>query len=104
LAIQTIQTDNSSSFGPQFTWHLSDLRISHKHIPPGCPEVNGKVERSHKTDSEEFHQERRFKHKRDLARKLKRWETDITKTGRISHSREKRQLNEFANSFSHPEL
>src|SRR5580700_5161459 len=75
-AIQKIQTDNGSSFGPQFTWHLSDLRISHKHIPPGCPEVNGKVERSHKTDSEEFYQGRHFKHKRDLARKLKQWETE----------------------------
>jgi hypothetical protein len=53
FAIQKIQTDNGSSFGPQFTWHLSDLRISHRHIPPGCPEVNGKVERSHKTDSQE---------------------------------------------------
>ena len=39
FAIRTIQTDNDSSFGPQFTWHLSDLRISHRHIPPGCPEV-----------------------------------------------------------------
>jgi transposase InsO family protein len=76
FAIQKIQTDNGSSFGPQFTWHLSDLRISHKHIPPGCPEVNGKVERSHKTDSEEFYQGRHFKQKRDLARKLKNWETE----------------------------
>src|SRR5215467_13845616 len=58
------------------TWHLADLRISHRHIPPGCPEVNGKVERSHKTDSQEFYQGRHFKHKRDLARKLKRWETE----------------------------
>jgi transposase InsO family protein len=72
LRIQKIQTDNGSSFRPQFNWHLSDLRISHKHIPPGCPEVNGKVERSHKTDSEEFYQGRHFKHKRDFARKLKK--------------------------------
>jgi transposase InsO family protein len=76
FAIQKIQTDNGSSFGPQFTWHLSDLLISHKHIPPGCPEVNGKVERSHKTDSQEFYQGRHFKHKRDLARKLKKYETE----------------------------
>ena len=60
FAIQKIQTDNDSSFGPQFTWHLSDLSISHRHIPPGCPEVNGKVERSHKTDSEEFYRGRHF--------------------------------------------
>jgi Integrase core domain len=37
FAIQKIQTGNGSSFGPQFTWHLSDLRISHRHIPPGLP-------------------------------------------------------------------
>ncbi len=76
FAIQKIQTDNDSSFGPQFTWHLSDLSISHRHIPPGCPEVNGKVERSHKTDSEEFYRGRYFRHKEDLARKLKRWEAE----------------------------
>ena len=43
---------------------------------PDAPEVNGKVERSHKTDSQEFYQGRHFRHKRDLARKLKRWETE----------------------------
>jgi len=72
FAIQRIQTDNGSSFGTQFTWHLSDLRISHKHIPPGCAEVNGKVERNHKTDSQEFYQGRHFKRKRESARKLKK--------------------------------
>jgi transposase InsO family protein len=76
FAIKKIQTDNDSSFGPQFTWHLSDLSIAHRHIPPGCPEVIGKVERSHKTDSQEFYQGRHFRHKTDLARKLKRWETE----------------------------
>jgi hypothetical protein len=45
-----------SPFGPQFDCHLSDLRISHKPIPSRLPEVNGTVERSHKTDSEEFYQ------------------------------------------------
>ncbi|MBS1867137.1 MAG: transposase [Acidobacteria bacterium] len=73
--IQKIQTDNDSSFGPQFTWHLSDLRISHRHIPPGCPEVNGKVERSHETDSEELYRRNNFRHKNNLIQKLKRWKT-----------------------------
>jgi hypothetical protein len=31
FAIQKIQSDNGSSFGPQVTWHFSDLHISHKH-------------------------------------------------------------------------
>src|SRR6202790_2437007 len=37
FAIQKIQTDNDSSFEPQLTWHLSDLSISPRLIPPGCP-------------------------------------------------------------------
>jgi hypothetical protein len=54
LTIQKIQTDNGSSFGPQLTWHLSDLHTSHKHIL----------------------QERHLKYKRDSARKLRKWETE----------------------------
>jgi hypothetical protein len=37
---------------------------------------NGKVERSHKTDSVEFYRGRHYRHKKDLARKLKRWEAE----------------------------
>lgn len=76
FAVRQIQTDNDSSFGSQFTWHLADLGIAHKRIPPGCPEVNGKVERSHKTDAEEFYPRQQFRNPRDLARKLKRWEKE----------------------------
>ena len=50
MAVQWVQTDHGSEFGTDFTWHLRDLGIAHKHIPPGCPEVNSKVERSHRTD------------------------------------------------------
>jgi transposase InsO family protein len=38
--------------------------------------VNGKVERSHKTDSEEFYRGRYFRHKKDLTRRLKKRETE----------------------------
>jgi hypothetical protein len=51
--------------------------------------VNGKVERNHKTDSEEFYQRRHFKHKRDLARKLKRREANTTRIDLTSPSRER---------------
>src|SRR5262245_1102299 len=54
-AIRRIQTDNGSEWGADFTGHLHDLGIAHKHIPPGCPESNGKVERSHRTDEDEFY-------------------------------------------------
>jgi transposase-like protein len=41
VAIQRIQTDHGSEFGTDSTWHLHDLGIGHKRIPPGCPEVKG---------------------------------------------------------------
>lgn len=40
MAIQRVQTDHGNAFGTDFTWHLRDLAIAHRHIPPGCPEVN----------------------------------------------------------------
>ena len=43
---------------------------------PDVLRLNGKVERSHKTDSEEFYRGKHFRHKKDLARKLKRWEAE----------------------------
>jgi hypothetical protein len=55
-------------------------------------------------DSQEFYQGGRFKHNRDLARKLKKWEAEYIRIDRISHSRERCPLNEFANSFGHPTL
>jgi hypothetical protein len=72
FAVQRSLKNNESSFGPQFTWHLSDLRISHRQIPPRCPEVKGRIERSYKTDPEEFYRGGNVQHKMDLARKLKR--------------------------------
>ena len=54
-AIQRIQTDDDSSFGLQFTWLLADLGIAHRHVPPASPEVNGKAERSHTTDAQEYY-------------------------------------------------
>src|SRR2546428_8689666 len=55
MAIQRIQTDHGSEFGTDFTWHLQDVGILHRRIPRGCPESNGKVERSHRTDADEFY-------------------------------------------------
>jgi transposase InsO family protein len=73
-AIRRIQTDNGSEWGTDFTWHLHDLGIAHKHIPPGCPESNGKVERSHRTDEDEFYRRVTFKTRPELVRKLRAWE------------------------------
>jgi transposase len=74
MAIQRVQTDHGNEFGTDFTWHLRDLGIAHRHIPPGCPEVNGKVERSHRTDGEEFYRRTTFRSPGEFAAKLRRWE------------------------------
>jgi transposase InsO family protein len=74
MAIQRIQTDHGSEFGTDFTWHLQDVGILHSRIPRGCPESNGKVERSHRTDADEFYRRAQFKSTEELAKQLARWE------------------------------
>lgn len=53
--IDVIQTDNGSEFGAQFHWHVLDRGIQHVYIKPATPRLNGKVERSHRIDAEEFY-------------------------------------------------
>lgn len=53
--VKVIQTDNGSEFGSQFYWHLLDKGIGHVYIRPHRPRLNGKVERSHRIDEEEFY-------------------------------------------------
>jgi transposase InsO family protein len=55
FAVERIQTDNGSEFGASFHWHLLDKRIDHVRIKPRTPRLNGKVEKSHRIDSEEFY-------------------------------------------------
>ena len=82
--IDAVQTDNGIEFTFNYTSHLQaklkDPRehpldvyckengIKHRLIPPGEKELNGKVERSHRTDDEEFY--RRSPRVKDL-RELK---------------------------------
>src|SRR6185312_669053 len=53
--VQTIQTDNGAEFQSAFHWHIQDLGIRHRYIKPATPRLNGKVERSHRIDAEEFY-------------------------------------------------
>jgi transposase InsO family protein len=57
FAVQCIQTDNGSEFGSQFHWHLLDKGIQHRYIRPRRPYLNGKTERSHRIDDEEFYRQ-----------------------------------------------
>ncbi len=54
--IQVLQTDNGAEFQSQFHWHAESLDIRHVYIKPRTPHLNGKVERSHRIDDEEFYQ------------------------------------------------
>jgi hypothetical protein len=44
-----------AEFGASFHWHLLDKGVDHVKIRPRTPRLNGKVERSHRIDSEEFY-------------------------------------------------
>jgi transposase InsO family protein len=53
--VQVIQTDNGPEFGSSFHYHVLDKGVGHRHIKPQTPRLNGKVERSHRIDAEEFY-------------------------------------------------
>jgi len=53
--VEVIQTDNGPEFGSQFHYHVLDRGIGHVYIKPATPRLNGKVERSHRIDQEEFY-------------------------------------------------
>ena len=54
--VHVVQTDNGAEFQSRFHWHLEDLDIRHVYIRPRTPHLNGKVERSHRVDDQEFYQ------------------------------------------------
>jgi hypothetical protein len=56
LPVEQIQTDNDSEFQTLFHWHVLDLGIRHIYIKRATPRLNGKVQRSHRIDNEEFYQ------------------------------------------------
>jgi transposase InsO family protein len=53
--VEVIQTDNGVEFGSSFHWHVLDRGLGHSYIKPRTPRLNGKVERSHRIDAEEFY-------------------------------------------------
>ena len=72
--VEAIQTDNGSEFQSGFHWHLLDRGIRHVYINARSPQLNGKVERSHRSDQEEFYQLLTYKDDVDLEEKLAHWE------------------------------
>jgi transposase InsO family protein len=54
FAVEQVQTDYRQEFGQAFHRHPLDMGIGHIRIKPRTPRPNGKVERSHRIDTEEF--------------------------------------------------
>lgn len=88
--IDTVQTDNGTEFTFNYTAQLTakenvpkehpldtycrEVAIKHTLIPPGEKELQGKVERSHRTDNEEFYRTiTKRTNLTDLRQKGKRW-------------------------------
>jgi transposase InsO family protein len=88
--IRIVQTDNDSIFthwytaGPKtplnrpvkthpFTAMCHRFGAQHRLIPPRTPRLNGKVERSHQTDEEEFYRLHHYDTQKDLQRAFARW-------------------------------
>jgi transposase InsO family protein len=72
--IQTIRTDRGHEFQALFHWHVADKGMEHVYIKARTPQLNGKVERSHRTDKDEFYQLLTYKGDVDLEKKLAVWE------------------------------
>ena len=53
--VEVIQTDNGAEFQSGFHYHVLDRGIGHVYIRPATPRLNGKVERSHRIDADEFY-------------------------------------------------
>lgn len=80
--IKTIQTDNGSEFVNNqeetneetlFEKTLKQLGIEHRRTRPYSPWQNGKVERSHRIDNDQFYSKQEFYSEEEMHRKLKRY-------------------------------
>lgn len=88
--VRCVQTDNDSIFthwytaGPKtpldrpvkahpFTLMVESFGATHRLIPPRTPRLNGRVERSHQTDEQEFYRRQRYATRAELRRAFGRW-------------------------------
>jgi hypothetical protein len=71
--ISAVRTDRGHEFQARFHWHVEDQGIR----------LNGKVERSHRTDQTEFYHLLTYTDDVDLNVKLEAWKTSIITIGLI---------------------
>jgi transposase InsO family protein len=73
--IQRLQCDHGQEFSFAFVLGVEAAGIRHRYIRPRRPQQNGKVERSHRIDNEEFWGRHRFQDFEVAAVALRDWET-----------------------------
>ena len=74
--IRKVQTDNGTEFSLDFMLTVNDAGIQHRYIRPRRPQQNGKVERSHRIDQEEFWARHNFASIEDARAALTLWENE----------------------------
>ncbi len=74
FAIRRVQCDNGTEFPLAFALTVQAAGMSLRYIKPRCPEQNGKVERSHRVDGEEFWRRHDFGSFDEAADGLRAWE------------------------------
>ena len=72
--IRQVRTEKRHDFQAKFHSYVEDQGIRHAYIKPRSPQLNGKIERSHRTDAVEFYQLLTYKDEVDLEEKLAHWE------------------------------
>ena len=73
--IKRLQCDHGQEFSFAFVLGVEAAGIRHRYIRPRRPQQNGKVERSHRIDQEEFWGRHRFQDFEVAAAALRDWET-----------------------------
>jgi transposase InsO family protein len=74
FAIKKLQCDNGSEFPLAFKLAVEAAGMRHRYIKPRRPQQNGKVERSHRVDQEEFWNQHTFARRSDAEVPLADWE------------------------------
>jgi transposase InsO family protein len=88
--IYTVRTDNGAEFTKRLLskdpndktmmeYYLKKMGIAHDLIKPYTPKHNGKVERSHRKDSEQFYSHRRFYSLEDARKQLRIYNNEYNK-------------------------
>lgn len=72
--IRKLQVDNGTEFPLAFALTVQQAGMRLRHIKPRCPQQNGKVERSHRVDEEEFWSRSTFDGFVSAAEALLAWE------------------------------